>query len=794
MKTGFRTSRDDRRETLKIDGLDAPAEIAVDRWGIPHISASSTNDLFFLQGFNAARDRLWQIDLWRKRGLGLLSADFGAGYLMQDRAARMFLYRGDMDREWSAYGCEDARAICEAFTRGVNAYVDLTEREPARLPLEFHELGTRPSHWKAEDVARIRSHGLIRNALAEILRATIVKRGGADASLLLSKLEPPTDPSPFEWTVLDWLDLDVLDAFRLATSAVNFTDERLSCSLADAARWTQLDDFGKVVQSVAMEGSNNWAVHGSRTVSGRPIVANDPHRAYTNPSLRYLVHLRAPGIDVIGAGEPALPGISLGHNDAVAFGVTVFRADQEDVYVYETQDEHPDQYRYGEGYEAATVIEETISVRGAPDQNVLLKFTRHGPIVHESRGRAVAVRSVWFEPGAAPYLASLSLMRARDFGEFRQSLNAWVSPMLNMVYGDVEGNIAWRPAGKIPKRPNWNGLLPVPGDGRYEWDGFIDPELLPWRINPPEGFVASANEMNVPSDWPHEQFPIGHEWAEPSRARRIHEALSSGKLHDVASSCALQTDCVSIPARRLVRLLQKFGTMNGYAGVAFSLLQDWDCNVGVDSAAGALFEIWWTRHLRPQLLRMLVTPEIADLLLPGDIERTLEILEEPDVWFAGFPETERDRLLLRSLADAVQDCASTFGADPTTWRWGDLHQVYFEHALADLQGVTLPLNVGPLPVGGSSSTTMLAAYRTDNFRVTAGASVRIVMDVGAWDESVCINVPGQSGDSRSPYYGDLAASWAKGSYVPLLYSRAKIEPEIVERIILTPDDSVEASP
>ena len=233
--------------------------------------------------------------------------------------------------------------------------------------------------------------------------------------------------------------------------------------------------------------------------------------------------------------------------------------------------------------------------------------------------------------------------------------------------------------------------------------------------------------------------------------------------------------------------------MNGDVGVALSLLQGWDCSVGVESAAGALFEIWWTRYLRPQLLKTLVSPEVADLLLPGDVERTLEILEEPDVWFAGFAENERDRLLLRSLTDAMQDCASTFGADPTTWKWGDLHRVCFEHALADLQGVALPLNVGPFPVGGSSSTTMLATYRTDNLRVTNGASLRIVMDVGAWDKSVCINVPGQSGDPRSPNYGDLAATWAKGSYVPLLYSQATIEPEIVERIILTPDDSVEAS-
>jgi penicillin amidase len=777
-------------ETHVLEGLKQPAEIAVDRWGIPHISAKSLSDLFFAQGFNAARDRLWQIDLWRKRGLGLLSADFGPGFLAQDRAARLFLFRGDMKREWAAYGCPDMREICEAFTGGINAYVALTERKPEMLPPEFVALGTRPSRWRPEDVVRIRSHGLTRNAISEVLRANVLSRADEATDLLRANLDPPTTAKRSEGVDLAAIKVEALDIFKLALAGVTFTKERLAATLAQAGRWSKVDELGEVVEDISATGSNNWAIHGSRTASGRPIVANDPHRAHAVPSLRYLVHLQSPDFDGIGAGEPAVPGISIGHNGTIAFGLTIFCADQEDVYVCETQAGAPDRYRHDGGFAAMRIIEETVEVKGAPDQKLVLKFTRHGPVIYEDAESrlALAVRSVWQEPGAGAYLASLAAMRAKNFTEFRAACAHWGAPSVNMVYGDVEGNIAWLPAGKMPRRPNWNGLLPMAGDGRHEWNGFIPAGELPVRFNPKERFVATANQMNLPADWPHAQLPVGHEWSERSRATRIHEVLEAMSRDSIASSCALQTDVTSMPARRLTRLLAPLGEREGDTRLALSLLKGWNCALDADSAAAALFEVWWMRHLRPRLLAKLARDSaLAKLLASGDIDGMLDTLEKPDARFGAEPRRERDALLADTLAKAAAECRERLGADPARWRWGALHHGFFEHALSNLAAPAAPrMDVGPLPKGGSGSTPMHTGYRPSDFRITHGASVRLVMDVGEWDNSVCINAPGQSGDPRSPHYGDLAPGWAKGEYVPMLYSAARVEPEITQRIKLVP--------
>lgn len=783
-------------ERIEVAGLSAPAEILVDRWGIPHLSAESLHDLFFLQGFNAARDRLWQIDLWRKRGLGLLAADFGPGYLAQDAASRLFLYSGDMAAEWAAYG-EDAEEICTAFVAGINAYVALTEREPSRLPDEFRAMGTRPARWQAEDVVRIRTHGLTRNALSELERAQVLAHADAATDLLRKDLAPREAVRLPDRAELPVLPADALDLFKLATAPVNFSPERLAVRLEDADSWAFVNERGEVVRDPTApaedrpEGSNNWAVHGSRTDTGRPILASDPHRAHALPSLRYLVHLAAPGFDAIGAGEPSVPGIMVGHNGEIAFSLTIFGADQEDVYIYDLRPEDSGHYRYGDGWEAVEVRRERFAVRGAADQERLLKFTRHGPVVHEDveGRRAVAIRTVWSQPGAAPYLASLRAMRARDFAGFREALRHWGTPSVNQVYADVRGTIAWLPAGAMPLRPNWQGLLPVPGDGSHEWDGFLDPGDLPCIVNPEKGYVATANEMNLPAGWPHESRPIGFEWTEGSRAERINEVLRADRRHALAGSCALQTDVVSIPARRLLRLVERLDAgAHADLSQALTLLQGWDARLDAGSAPAALVELWWTRHLKPAVFaRLAPDPEVRKWLAPGDVAGILAALEAPDASFGPAPERARDALLAETLAAAFRDARARLGDEPAAWRWGDLHNGYFAHPLTGSATEQPAIrDIGPLPKGGSASTPMHAGYRPDDFRVTHGASVRLVIDVGDWDRSLCINAPGQSGDGRSLHYADLAPLWARGDYVPLLYSREAIEDAAEMRIALVP--------
>ncbi len=769
-------------EMMKVAGLAGPASIIVDRYGVPHIRAGSLDDLFFVQGFNAARDRLWQLDLWRKRGLGLLAADYGPGYLEQDRAARLFLYRGDMAAEWAAYS-PDAEAICTRFVAGINAYVALCEREPDRLPPEFAAMGVRPALWAASDVVRVRSHSLMRNALSEVIRSNVLAKLDARVDTLRQKLEPPHDPLAGLDRPVEPLPIDCLDVFKLALAPVSFAPERLSATLDEAARWRQVTAIGTVIRQSAGEGSNNWVVHGSRTETGRPILANDPHRMHALPSLRYVVHLSAPEFDGIGAGEPALPGLCIGHNGTAAFGLTLFFGhDQEDVYVYETHPDDAELYRYGAGWERMRVIGETIETAGHGEVPAVLKFTRHGAIVAEypERRLAVAIRSVWFEPGAAPYFRSIATMRTTRFEEFRAGMAGWSVPATNQVYADTSGDVGWVVAGFSPVRPNWDGLLPVPGDGRFEWAGFE--AELPWCLNPDAGHFATANEMNLPADWPRDN-PIGYEWLEPSRAQRIAHAFTKVGHHTLADSMALQTDAFSMPAQRLGELIEGRAGRTDTERTALGLLAAWDHILAAGSGPAALFEVWWTRHLRPAMIaRAIPDPALRPLFAAGDPAGMLDALEV----FDG-SSVERETLLLDTLGAAVADVAALLGPDTAAWSWCALHKALFEHPVGAVRPDLKPdFDIGPFGVGGSDSSPMNMSYRPGDFRLTIGASFRIVVDVGDWDRSVFINTPGQSGDPRSPHYGDLAPIWAAGGYHPLLYSREAIEAAALFRIDLAP--------
>ncbi len=773
-------------ETIAIDGLADAVEIRVDRWGIAHIAARNDADLFFAQGFNAARDRLWQIDLWRKRGLGLLAADFGPGYLAQDFASRLFLYRGEMAAEWASYS-DDARAICTAFAAGINAYIALCEREPERLPPEFAEMSTRPARWAPQDVVRIRSHAMTRNIASEVLRARLWARTDSRNNALRTVLEPAITPAPAGGLDPASIPLEVLTLYKLATGGVSFSHDRLAAGRDDAWRWTNVTDLGDVVAAAAFQGSNNWAVSPAKSATGRPIMASDPHRTHSVPSLRYLVHLSAPGLDIIGMGEPSAPGVSMGHNGHCAFSMTISYADQEDLYVYETQEGAPNLYRYGDGWEAMEEVEESFAIRGEPEERLTLKFTRHGPVIFEdpANRRAYAVRTVWSAPGTAAYLRSLHTMRVTDKEGYLASIARWFSPSGNHVYADTAGDILWSPAGAAPVRPNWDGLLPVPGDGRFEWRGFLDHALAPRSINPPQGYVASANAYNLPDGFAH---VIGYEWVEDSRAKRIHGVLGSQTAHSLEDARHLQTDVLSRPALRLRAVLATVAD-DAASRAAFALLRDWDGRLAADSPAAALFELWWTKHLKPGLFaRLMPDPALRAFLAPGDVAGILRCLEAPDDRFGPDPIAARDTLLRETLAAAFADCAARLGADPAGWAWGHLHHAFFEHALS-FRGETMARfapDIGPFPHGGSASTPMHTGYRPGDFRTIAGASVRIVVDVGNWDASTCINAPGQSGDPRSPHYRDLAPLWAEGAYVPMVYSRAAVAVATGHRIVLQP--------
>jgi penicillin amidase len=764
-----------RREAWTVQGLAAPARMVVDHWGVPHIYAASARDAFFLQGYNAARDRLWQIDLWRKRGLGRLAASFGPAYVAQDRAARLFLYRGDMAAEWAAYGAGSREAV-EAFTAGVNAYVAEVRAGKRPLPVEFRLTASQPEMWGTEDVLRIRSHALVSNVASEVARAQVACAAGLAADRLRRKLEPPHTPVVPAGLDPCVVPADVLKDYLLGTGAVNFEALAGGAQKAEAAPQVQL---AQAIEAYQSEGSNNWAIAPSRTATGRPILANDPHRPVGVPSLRYIVHLNAPDLDIIGAGEPALPGVSFGHNGQMAWGLTIFYIDQEDLYVYETKG---DAYRYRGGLEPMKVVHETIEVKGeGSPRDVTLKFTRHGPVLAETAGHAFAMRTVWNLPGASGYFGSSRMWRAKSWADFKSGQEAWGTPPLNLVFADTSGDIGWSAAGLTPIRPNWDGLLPVPGDGRYEWAGMMPESQLPALHNPPRGFVATANQMNLPPDYPAART-TSYEWADRSRITRIEEVLAATPKATLADSMALQTDSHDALSRRAIALLKPLASPDPDVARALSLLKAWDNDERTDSVAAAIYQVWATNHLGHTVVGA-VTPEKARSLVgSGSLDAALTWLETPEA------AASRDALLLGSLAAAVADLKHALGPDMATWTWGRLHHASFEPAaavLADRQ-LAAQMATGSLQIPGSAQSPRAATYRPIDYAQTAGASVRLVMDVGAWDNSVAVNTPGQSGDPFSPHYRDLFPLWAAGSYVPLDFSRAAVDRDAELVVNLTP--------
>ncbi|WP_304362049.1 penicillin acylase family protein [Collimonas fungivorans] len=771
--------------TYKIAGLKKPAEILVDQWGVPHIYAANQDDAFFVQGFNAARDRLFQIDLWRRRGLGLLAQVFGPAYVQQDRAARLFLYRGDMQREWQSYG-PHAQQVANTFVAGINAYVDYVNAHPEKLPFEFKQLGYAPARWQAADVVRIRSHGLTRNLDSEVARANVACKADLKSDEIRFGLTPK-----WETTMPEGLDpclpKDLLKVFQLATQGVKISKDSLQKGQSDAVVIAAAENPEEVA-----EGSNNWVVAPAKSATGRAIMANDPHRAYSAPSLRYIAHINAPGLNVIGAGEPALPGISIGHNGSVAFGLTIFNIDQEDLYVYQLNPEHSDQYKYQGNWESFNIITEQIPVKGGKPVSAELVFSRHGPVIFSEPGksRAFAVRSGWLEPGMSPYFGSIDYMRARNFVEFKHSLLHWGAPTENQVYADTKGNIGWVPGGLAPIRPNWDGLLPVPGDGRYEWAGFWSGDQLPSSYNPKQGWFASANQMNLPDGYPYRERKLGFEWTNNSRFTRISEVLSSLNKVSLEDSMRLQNDDLSIPARRLAALLKPLSSSDAQTQAALNLFAGWDFVERADSAQAALFEVWLSRHLGKAFKAAVLSPAAAEAMGAPDTAVLLDTLEQPQARFGPDAVQKRDQVLLSSLSDAYAELQKLQGSETSQWQWGKLHHNLMEHPLAAAvdEATRAKLNVGPMPTHGGAYSPNQSTYRSSDFLQTNGPSFRVVVDVGNWDNSRAVNSPGQSGDPDSPHYRDLADKWLKGEYFPLLYSRAAVEKATVQRIRLQPQN------
>jgi len=798
--------------TLRVPGLSQPVDILRDRWGLNHIFAQSESDLFFAQGYAAARDRLFQFELWRRQATGTVADMLGRKELKRDIGTRLHMFRGDLKTELNWYH-PHGEAIITAYVRGVNAYIEEALKAPASLPVEFKLLGIKPAPW-TPDIVISRHNALLANIDEEVKMAQAVRLLGADKVKDIVYFQggnPNITPDPaIDLTLIRSSILDLYDAFR----------RPVAFAPGAAVEEPSALELGQRAQDI---GSNNWVVSGRLTGSGYPMMMNDPHRTQSAPSLRYWVHLVAPGWNVIGGGEPMLPGVSIGHNDYGAWGLTIFGSDTEDLYVYDTNPANPNQYKYRGAWEDMRVVKDTIPVKGEAAVAVELKYTRHGPVLSEDTGhhKAYALRAAWMETGSAPYLASLRMDQAKTWEEFAEACKYSRIPSENMVWADRQGHIGYQAVAITPLRPNWSGLVPVPGDGRYEWDGFLPISALPHAADPGKGYIVTANNYLFPPDYPYKEAQH-YTGADPFRAARISEVLGSGRLHTVADMMQLQNDNVSLPARSLVPLLRSAGLdidrAPAPAGAsvdagrrsvgarsdrdrtsadvqpdivkkASRTLLAWNYSVDADSAAAGLYEMW-QRRLSANV-RDLVVPKEAQLFIgQPSMKRVIDWLNAPDGRFGADPVRGRDELLVRSLTEAVAELTKMLGPavnNADVWRWGQekYHHALIRHPMAGIAPPDLraTLNVGPYPRGGDSYTVSATG---NNNNQTSGGSLKIIADAENWDNSLGLNNPGQSGDPASPHYRDLFELWARGQYFPIFFSRSKIESVTEEKQTLVP--------
>lgn len=743
---------------ISLPGLTESVEVVRDRWGIPHITAKNTPDLFFAQGFVAAQDRLFQLDIWRRVGNGELAEILGESAIEGDRFARLIQFRGDWKQEWSSYS-PDALEIVTAFTAGINAYIDSVED---RLPLEFQILGFRPEKWKPEDIVS-RMSGIVMSAnwQREIARSRLISSIGIEAARRLAPTDPPVDFS--------------------APPEINLQDisPGIARGYLAATRPLQL--------SPSMMESNNWVVDGSLSTSGKPLLASDPHRALTIPSLRYLVHLKAPGWDVIGSGEPSLPGVALGHNQRIAWGITIIGTDQCDLFVEQTDPQNPRRYRVGDRWESMKIVEETVEVRNLPrGLSVELRFTRHGPVIFQDEQKHLAFALRWSgsEPGGAAYLGGLAVGRAQNQTQFLESLRSWKIPGLNFAYADVDGTIGWVAAALTPIRRTGHGLLPVPGwNGKYDWDGFLQVQDLPQEFQPAKHWVATANHKILPQDYGRE---IGYEFETPFRFRRIEQRLSQKKKFTLQDFQSIQHESTSLPALQLVSLLRSLDIPEEFMAYA-DLLKKWDGALTAESQSGPLYEIWM-QELDTEYYSTRIPKSLR--LERGDLRNVATLLRHlktpsPEV-FGIDPVGARDKLLRETFLRAIKRTTDLLGNDVQQWQWGKLHTATFRHPLAEL-GPQLEklVNLGPVPRSGDGHTPNNTRFN-DKLEQIHGASYRHVLDLADWDLGMATSTPGQSGQPGSPHYGDLLPLWARGEYFPLAYSPSKVNEVAAHRLILSP--------
>ena len=762
--------------SIELGGILDKVEVLRDNYGINHIYANNQNDLFFMQGYLAAKDRLFQFEIWRRQATGSVSEIFGEDELERDIGTRLFKFRGDIKEELNHYH-EDGFEIVSSFVSGVNKYIEEVNINPDLLPIEFEILGIKPELWTNEVVIS-RHQGLLGNIQEELNIGRAVSLIGEELVKDLLWLHPknPSLKLPDDITYED-LKQDILRLYDAYRDPIEFKEKYI------LEKYRNDDELVDIFQDDIINdkysiGSNNWAISAEKSESNFPILANDPHRSLSNPSLRYMAHLVAPGWNVIGGGEPEIPGISIGHNGIGAWGLTVFRTDAEDLYIYDLNPRNSYQYFYNGQWNEFEIIEETIKVKGTEDIDINLFYSVHGPVtfIDTRRNKAYTVKNGWSEIGGSPYLASLRMDQAKTWDEFREACTYFNIPGENMVWADKYGDIGWQAVGIAPIRKTHSGMVPVSGDGSNKWEAYLPIIEKPNLFNPEIGYISTANQNVTPGDY-NKWEAIGFDWADPYRGNRINRVLESKEKFNLKEMLRLQVDYYSIPSEQIINLSSGLISNNIEY---FTMLEKWDKKLSKSSIEAGIY-IEWQNQLFLEVTKKFI-PQKVNKYIDMQLFKVIEKISEMNI-------NEKKELLNRTFNSSVDNLKEKFGENPDNWVYGqkDFKHVKIYHPLEKVVNDSIREIIGlkSYSRGGDGYTP---GSTSNSLNQESGGSFRVMIDTGNWDNSFATNSPGQSGDPKSKFYDNLYEDWANDVYFPLLFSKSKILKNLSKRTVFKPKD------
>ncbi len=793
---------------IQLSGLDGQVDIYRDEFGIPHIYASTTHDLFFAQGYVHAQDRFWQMDFWRHQGAGRLSELLGKATLDADIFLRTLGWERVARQELANLDSESL-TILEAYSEGVNAY--LSDHHGAEVSLEYFFLpvlnrGYEIKPWEPVNTltwGKAMAWDLGGNLDSEIDYARLLKTFSPDQVAQLFPSYPSDHPV-------------IVSSPPVSAGSQNPSNKEVKLA---AAVYPALQGLGKQLASLegvfgerfTSIGSNSWVISGDRTVTGMPLLANDPHLGAQMPSIWYEVGLHCVSkvpdcpYEVTGVSFAGVPGVIIGHNDHIAWGLTNVGPDVMDLYIEKINPNNPNQYEIQGDWVDMEIVRETIQVAGGEPREITVRITRHGPIITEAYGLedfseqagimlpdnyAIALRWTAQEP-VYVFRSIWAMNRAQNWEEFRHAARDFAVPSQNLVYADIEGNIGYQMPGNIPVRAEGHtGELPIPGwTGEYEWQGYIPFEELPYTFNPEEGYIVTANNAVVGPDYP---YTITSDWDSGFRAQRIVSMIQNApKPATIKYMQKMQGDNEYMIAEKLVSILLSLSLETDRLEQARNILSDWNYQYDMDSAPAALLASFW-KHL---LINTFVD-ELPEFYQPSGDDKWMDLVrrlvDDPDsVWWDDqtTPQKEtRDEIFQRAFSAAVSELEGSLGNKPADWKWGDLHTLTFQNqVMNNFPLINNLFNRGPFRISGGSDIVNATGWNASrSYEVQDLPSMRMIVDLSDLKNSFTMHTTGQSGHPYHSHYIDMAELWRAIRYHPMLWERQQVEAASEEHLRLLP--------